>query len=232
MERCAVLGSALKRKAAVLAATGAAWADVETVLRESREAYACGEGSIGAPGFDAYAMLNRLQLDWLLLGDDEKDREARKLAVTLATQCAEAARRQFAQSGEFFDAVKPADAELTRRLLARLDQSGADELVKTYRDAVAQVPRSARKFDSVVNQICLLARFAALRGRRSDKVHAALLAGLAGELGEKPCPPGPLPTKAPPDDAPPPSPDDAPPPAKARRPRKASARTRTPPAKE
>ncbi|WP_332673258.1 CHAT domain-containing protein, partial [Aromatoleum sp.] len=183
MERYGVLGSALKRRAAILAATGTPWPKVETVLRESRDTYACGEGSADSPTFDPYATLNRLQLDWLLLADDADDADdARERLAALATRSADAARRQFAGTGDFFDAVKPADAELTLRLLARLRDKDVDDLERIYRDAVGQVPRSARKFDSVVKQIRLLARFAALRGRRGDAGLAVLLDRLAARL--------------------------------------------------
>ena len=194
MERCAALGSALKQKAAILAGPDGRWHDVETVLRESRDAYALGEGSPEAPAFASCAMLDRLQLDWLLFADDDADARAR--AVELARRCADAAHRRFAHAGDFFDAVKPADAEFTLRLLAGLRDKDVDELEATYRDAVAEIPRSARNFDSVVKQLCLLARFAALRGRRGDTARAALLDKLAGRLGGHPCPHAPKPPAA------------------------------------
>jgi CHAT domain-containing protein len=196
MERHAVLGSALKRKAAVLAASGANWATVRTVLQQSRDAYASGEGKPDEPGFDPYLMINRLQLDWLLLATDDpatRDDEARQAAA-----CAQAARRLFAQSGDFFNAVKPADAELTARLFAGLAAEDGPELTRIYDDAIAQIPRSGRKFDSVVKQICLLARFAALRGQRDDAMRAKLLGDLARNLTGQDCPGLQLPTQSPP----------------------------------
>ncbi|NMG77467.1 CHAT domain-containing protein, partial [Aromatoleum diolicum] len=186
MERHAVLGSALKRKAAVIAATSTNWAKVRAVLHQARDAYASGEGKPDDPGFDPYLMINRLQLDWLLLRAD--DTASREQEGRQAAACAQAARRLFAQSGDFFNAVKPADAELTARLFAGLAAEDGPELTRIYDDAIAQIPRSGRKFDSVVKQICLLARFVALRGQTDDAMRAKLLGGLARSLSQQDCP--------------------------------------------
>ncbi|MCK9985130.1 MAG: hypothetical protein AzoDbin1_01602 [Azoarcus sp.] len=194
-ERSALLGSALKREAAVLAAQNVDWPRVRTVLARAREAYAGAEGTPGDAGFDPYLMINRLQLDWLLLeGDDDA---ARKRATEQATMCAEAARALFARSGDFFDAVKPADAELAALLLAGIGADDGPKLAGLYEQAIANVPRSARKFDSVVKQICLLARLAALRDHPGDAMHARVLGELARSLGQQDCPGLPPPAPSP-----------------------------------
>jgi hypothetical protein len=181
LQRWAALGSTLKRKAAAMAATGSNWAKVEAVLKESHGAYAKAAGNPDAPDFDPYGMLNRLQLDWLLM------REKDATAGNLADRCTEAARKRFAHSGDFFDAVKPADAALIKRLQTGFKAENVPELAKIYSDAVSHVPTSARKFDSVVKQICLLARFVALRNRRGDREQAEALACLAQTVSGAPC---------------------------------------------
>ncbi|NMF87699.1 CHAT domain-containing protein [Aromatoleum petrolei] len=193
-ERCALLGSALKREAAVLAAKDGDWPTVRALLARAREAYFGAEGTPGDAGFDPYLMINRLQLDWLLLEAD--DAAARKRGMDQAAMCAQAARALFAHSGDFFDAVKPADAELAARLLAGVCADDGPALARIYEEAIDSVPRSARKFDSVVKQICLLARLAALRGNHGDAMHARVLGELARNLGQQDCPGLPPPAQA------------------------------------
>ena len=60
-ERWSLLGSAWKRKAAVLAADDQP--GMRAALKNSRNAYASGEGATSDADFNPYAMLNRLQLD-------------------------------------------------------------------------------------------------------------------------------------------------------------------------
>ncbi|HJV25245.1 MAG TPA: CHAT domain-containing protein [Aromatoleum sp.] len=181
MERYAVLGSALKRKAAVVALTGS-WADVRPILEEARNAYASAECPSDQPDFDPYPMINRLQLDWLLLEADDPARHDQ--VARQADACARVARRLFAQSGDFFNAVKPADAELTARLFDGLDSEDGPHLASLYDDAIAQIPRSRRKYDSVVRQIVLLARFTRLRAQAGDAHRAEILDDLAGALAD------------------------------------------------
>ncbi|BAL23837.1 CHAT domain-containing protein [Azoarcus sp. KH32C] len=181
MDRYAVLGSALKRKAAVVALTGS-WAEVHPILEEARNAYASAECPPDQPGFDPYPTINRLQLDWLLLEADDPARHDQ--VARQAAACAQVARRLFAQSGDFFNAVKPADAELTARLFDGLDSEDGQHLASLYDDAIAQIPRSRRKFDSVVRQIVLLARFTRLRAQAGDAHRAEILDDLAGALAD------------------------------------------------
>ncbi len=195
MERCEALGGALTRKAAILAAAGAAWTKVEAVLREGRDAYACGDDSADASAADVHATTKRLQLDWLLLGDDADD--ARKHLAELATRNADAARRQFSGSAEFLDVMKPAHAELTLHLLAGLRDSDLDGLDRIYRDVAGQALRGADRLDAVAKEIGLLARFVALRARRGDAALAARLDKLAARLDDRLPPPAPSRPKPP-----------------------------------
>ncbi|MDT3672457.1 MAG: CHAT domain-containing protein [Aromatoleum sp.] len=195
MERCEALGSALTRKAAILAATGGAWTKVETVLREGRDAYACGADSTDALATDVGATTKRLQFDWLLLADEADD--ARKHLAALATRNADAAHRRFSGSDDFLDAMKPADAEFTLRLVAGLRDRDVDDLERIYRDAAGQMLQGAHRFDAAAKEIGLLARFAALRGRRGDAALAARLDKLAARLRGSPAPPAPSRPKLP-----------------------------------
>lgn len=182
-ERQALLGTALKRKAAVLAATAGDWPPVRAVLERARDAYARAEGTPDEAGFDPCLMINRLQLDWLLLAPD--DATGHELAAREAAACAHAARGLFAQSGDFFDAVKPADAELAARLLTGVGADDSRSLARIYQEAINDIPRSARKLDAVVKRICLLARCAALRGQPDDAMHARVLDEFARSLGDQ-----------------------------------------------
>jgi CHAT domain-containing protein/pimeloyl-ACP methyl ester carboxylesterase len=179
-ERWALLGSTWKRKATLLArAKRAVWAKVEVALERSRNAYLEGGGSTEGADFDPYPVLNRLQLDGLV-GDSHSN--TRTQLVQIARRCAEMARRRFVTSYDFFDAVMVADAELAIRMIEGALPDSADDLAEAYRDALANVPASARQFDSVVKQLQLLAGFYRLRGARVDKQCAEALMNVAQSL--------------------------------------------------
>jgi CHAT domain-containing protein/pimeloyl-ACP methyl ester carboxylesterase len=173
-ERGALLGGALKRKALLQMDGRAQWPQIQRTLTEARNAYARVEGSPDDPGFKPYAMLNRLQLDAVLREPDEDPGVQRQLAA----RCEAAARRRFSLSYDFWDAVSIADAQLTDRLLAREVVGNEDELRGIYTEATGMVPRSARELDSMVRQICTLARCFAARGARDVASHLAGLADL------------------------------------------------------
>src|SRR5881296_784767 len=86
-----------------------------------------------------------------------------------------AARAAFVQSLDFFDAVMPADAELARAMIQDTVVADGTSLENAYRDAVDQVPSSARKLDSTVTQLLLLADFVRCRRRDGDADVAATL---------------------------------------------------------
>ncbi len=179
-ERWSLLGSAWKRRAALLAkGESKTWDDIQAALECSRNAYSRAEGDTSGSRFDPYPVLNRLQLDGLLGGFDDAAKAQR---IDLARRSADAARRRFAESYDFWHAVMPADAELAIRMLDENLAGSAFELTKTYHNAVADVPRSARKFDSVITQLQLLAGFYTLRGSRQDSDSAAALREVAHQL--------------------------------------------------
>ena len=179
-ERFSILGSALKRKAALLAKRKAAkWDQIRKTLEHSREAYAAGEGDPRSAQFDPYPALNHLQLTGLLheIGSAELDR-----LVETAKRCADVARQRFAASYDFFDAVMAADAELAIHMIKGSLKGSAADLVRAYREAVSSVPKSARQFDSVIKQLQLLAQFYSLRGKPDDAQNATALREIAREL--------------------------------------------------
>jgi hypothetical protein len=158
-ERCALIGSAWKRRAASLAREGKAF-DAE--LASSRDWYARGMGTPGTRKFNAYCALNRVMLDALLgvTGD-----------VDLARKAAAAARERFLASRDYWDAIMPADARLAEALcsgvledLAKAENEIATVL-DTYGAARAAVVENTKNWDSVVDQVELLAVFAAARER-------------------------------------------------------------------
>jgi hypothetical protein len=186
VERCSILGSALKRKAALLAKKDVAkWDEILETLRHSRDAYAAGESDPRSAQFDPYPALNRLQLAGLLRDFKPEDTEP---LVQIAKRCADLARQRFAVSYDFFDAVMAADAELAIRMIDGSLKESTAALSDTYIESVSGVPKSARQFDSVVRQIELLARFYSLRGKPDDTRSAAALREIAQRFGQHRCP--------------------------------------------
>lgn len=179
-ERWCLLGSAWKRKGGLLARQGGArWKEVSEALSESHAAYHKAGDAAEDQAKHPYSTLNRLQLDGLL---GEVDSDTRPQLVELAKRCAEVARRRFGDSYDFFDAVMVADADLAIWMIQG-KTGGASDLSQAYRDAVAQVPRSDRQFDSVARQLELLARFYRLRGEEHDSGRAEVLTQVAASLG-------------------------------------------------
>lgn len=174
-ERQALLGSALKRQAALRIAGGAPWAEARTLLAQAADAYRAGQGRADASGFNPYAMINRLQLDALL-----GQREAGLAA--LIENCQSAARRRFAQGYDFFDGVMAVDAELAALLAVDADLEPLQGLASRYQDAVVPLSTSARQFDSVLAQLSLMARFVEARGGAGDAARAQALAAIARQL--------------------------------------------------
>lgn len=174
-ERWALLGSAWKRKAVLRQRSGSSWPQIAKALQQSRDAYLRVEGNIDDPDCNFYAMINRLQLDGLLLGDADGD-ECRNLGQQ-ASRCLELTRKRFAHSYDFFDAVMPVDAQVAVHLLIRplaVPRIGA--LANLYRDAVRSVHSSDRQFDSVVRQLKLFAELLPARKGVGDRELARVLA--------------------------------------------------------
>ncbi len=158
-ERCALIGSAWKRRAASLAREGKAF-DAE--LASSRDWYARGMGMPGTRKFNAYCALNRVMLDALLEATGDVD---------LARKAAAAARERFLASRDYWDAIMPADARLAEALCSGMleDLAKAETeiatVLDTYGAARAAVVENTKNWDSVVDQVELLAVFAAARDR-------------------------------------------------------------------
>jgi CHAT domain-containing protein len=154
-ERCALRGSAAKRKANVFArralaadaATGSgseagskagkvdsagALAQMDQALRDSAAFYRQGEGRPGDADFRSYNALNRLAIEALLVPADGERREegnaanADTEAIALARYCRSAARDAYARSADFWDAMREPESLLVEHLLdAGLMHSGA-----------------------------------------------------------------------------------------------------------
>ncbi|MQM32758.1 MAG: hypothetical protein CRU78_20625, partial [Candidatus Accumulibacter phosphatis] len=154
-ERCALRGSAAKRKANVFArralaaeaATGSATeagskarqvdsagalAQMDQALRDSAAFYRQGEGRPGDADFRSYNALNRLAIEALLVPADDERREEGNAAnadieaIALARYCRSAARDAYARSADFWDAMREPESLLVEHLLdAGLMHSGA-----------------------------------------------------------------------------------------------------------
>ncbi|WP_300340357.1 CHAT domain-containing protein [Accumulibacter sp.] len=172
-ERCALRGSAAKRKASLFAREvlrkgksrteiNQAAKEMKRALQESADFYGTGEGRPGEPDFRPYNALNRLALEALLL-PPEGERQA---AIDLARHAGRAASDAFERSASPWDAVMESEALLVerlldRRLLADGDAGAAvfDELARAYRERLSHLSIKPRELDSVAAQVCLLSRF-------------------------------------------------------------------------
>ena len=175
-ERQSLLGSACKRKAMLMLAMGKDWQTVLAELQAARDAYAAGEGHPEAREFNPYGMINRLQLDALL--EDKPPPALDKLI----TQCIDTANCRFSQNYDFFDGVMTVDAELVAWLYADADPTVLREFAEKYNGAVKKLSATARQFNSVVAQLCLLAIFVHARGAARDEERAQALADLVQQL--------------------------------------------------
>lgn len=163
-ERHGLLGSAFKRRAFILHLQAMPWSDIRPIVEEARKAYQGGEGPMDGPDFTPYALLNRLQLD-VILGQAPEDLDDQLDLVQHTAQ------QQFAKHFRFWEGITAADAELTRTLhgSTALDdpadiQACALRLERCYRDAVAQLHPQPREFESVVDQLRILAGLLAAQG--------------------------------------------------------------------
>ncbi|MDQ8020936.1 MAG: CHAT domain-containing protein [Moraxellaceae bacterium] len=175
-ERYVLLGSALKRKAGLLAQQGRAWPEVSATLVMSRDAYRVVVDDCGDEECDPYAALNWLNLEALIT--TRMPTSARELA----DRCVEVARSKFAQSLAFFDAAAVADATLTQWLITGsvVQHTGAG--IRMYGEALASLPRSGREADSVISQVELLGTLYQARAAKGDGPMADALIGIASAL--------------------------------------------------
>jgi CHAT domain-containing protein/triacylglycerol esterase/lipase EstA (alpha/beta hydrolase family) len=186
-ERCALLGSAYKRKAVVLAgdARPEQWAKVKETLAMSRRWYEQSEDAAGDTRVDPYAALNKLAID-AVLESFAADTKQTTTAIALARRCAEIARTRFASSGNIFDAVMPAEALLIEKLIDGSLGQCEREVLDAYQQASEKVATSARNADSVSRQLRTIAAFLALRGDAEQderqKKHATILQRIADAI--------------------------------------------------
>lgn len=179
-ERAALLGSALKRKAATLAMKPSrSWKRVSACLGQAALAY---QSAVATdPAQSPYNTLNWLLLEWLAGPADR----ANVQTAAIARRCGEAVRERFVVSKDFRDAVMSADAEMTAWLLdgelpeAEPGSPPAVALHRRYEEAVVRVPKSVRQWDSVVRQWRLLARFLHQRNQGNDRDRARVMEDLA-----------------------------------------------------
>ena len=182
-ERCALLGSAYKWLASLLdpwssdAGTEDQPQGVKQALEQAASWYRKGEGHPNQPGFSPYCAQNRLALQ-AALGNTGPEEAA------LALQSGEIGRQRYDRSRDYFDLIMAADGVLIARLidgslLARPDDAER-EILGCYRDIRGQLPETARKLDSVLTQIGLLAGF--IEKRAAAEAGAEEPANLAQRL--------------------------------------------------
>jgi hypothetical protein len=150
-ERAALLGSAYKRLAAVLAANLRQDHD-----QEGRDVLPALDGAIdwyAKAGTQPYPVLNLLALEAVR----DFGIEAKPASLERVRECSQQARAAWRANPDFWNAVMPADALLTERLLdrsfgskGRAGETSFTEVQKTYADALAHVPGTSRELDSVV----------------------------------------------------------------------------------
>jgi hypothetical protein len=156
-ERAALLGSAYKRLAAVLAGNlrqdhDKEGGDVLLALERAIDWYA-------KAGTQPYQVLNLLALEAVR----DFGIEAKPTSLDRVRGCALQARAAWRANPDFWNAVMPADALITERLLdrsfgskGRAGETSFTEVQKTYADALAHVPGTPRELDSVVQHLRIL----------------------------------------------------------------------------
>ena len=175
-ERAALLGSAHKRHASYLVNKGKNWKIVSNVLKNCENAYY--EAMAPDPVAKPYHTLNYLQFGLLVDGKNKGQ------DIELARCCADTARRNFEKNGDFWDAVMPADAEVTIWLLSSsVAKTDFNRLKKCYTECISGVPAANRYMDSVITNLSLLAKFLCLRDGSHDAARVEVLTALANDLG-------------------------------------------------
>ncbi len=189
-ERAGLLGSAWKRLAVVRARhlledrTPGDGTRLLEALDQAIKAY-------GQVGEEPYPLLNRLALEAVRRFPDPADPAPLELART----CARQARQAFRRSPDFWNAVLPADALMSERVLdhslAAGGKSGESAFIavqQAYADALEHAPATPRERDSVGKQLHGLemlfrarARMDA-RGRRKAAALADRLGLLAAQM--------------------------------------------------
>lgn len=191
-ERAAILGSALKRKAVIIARQrgGKAWSQLQKLASEAAKAY-----SRGIPDdrweANTYNATSALPMAWLA-GTLSKLVPANwsKRMDELLDQCAKNAREAYEREPSFWSATNGVDPELVRCLMLKPPttsqeaQEQAGKLLKDYEDAIRSVPRSERQNDSLKQQWQSLARLLEARGNPGDNVLVEMLDTLSKRFSE------------------------------------------------
>ncbi len=172
--RCALRGSAWKRKASLHARRllsrqlneaemDAARAEMQDCLDQSIAAYRGAEGMPGSSHFVPYLALNRLALDSLTQWDTPASKDS---AIGLAQQCRQSADQIFGEDKGPWAAVIPAESLLVEHLikgsLGRNDDTGRqifETIAKAYADAISNITVKPSEVDSIVTQLDLISRF-------------------------------------------------------------------------
>jgi hypothetical protein len=156
-ERAALLGSGYKRLAAVLAVNlrqehDKDGGDFLLALKRAIDWYA-------KAGTQPYQVLNLLALEAVR----DFGIEAEPTSLERVRGCALQARADWRANPDFWNAVMPAEALMTERLLdrslgskGRAGETSFAEVQKTYADALAHVPGTPRELDSVVEHLRIL----------------------------------------------------------------------------
>ena len=184
-EQAALLGSSYKRLAAVQAKNlrqdqnkgqNKDGGDVLLALERAIDWYA-------KAGTQPYQVLNLLALEAVR----DFGIEAEPTSLERVRGCARQARAAWHENPDFWNAVMPADALMTERLLdrslgsrGRAGETSFTEVQKTYADALAHVPGTSRELDSVVQHLRILQVLFEAQGRLNPR-----LAGRARLIAER-----------------------------------------------
>jgi CHAT domain-containing protein len=180
-ERAVLLGSAYKRLAAVLAGNlrqdhDKKGGDVLLALERAIDWYA-------KAGTQPYPVLNLLALEAVR----DFGIEAKPASLERVRECSQQARAAWRANPDFWNAVMPADALLTERLLdrslgskGRAGETSFAEVQKTYADALAHVPGTRRELDSVEQHLRILQVLFEAQGHLNPR-----LAGRARLIAER-----------------------------------------------
>lgn len=144
------------------------WKSIETLLHRSRRCYADIENQ--AQTLNIEACVNRLLLEALFKQTTPSSADDTHLLEhndSLAKRCKAEARKRFAVSYDFFDAIRVADASLSICLNndALSDENCKQALVKIYLDASSDLIPTPAQIETVLQQLRQLARFINIRPR-------------------------------------------------------------------
>ena len=186
-ERAALLGGVYKRLAAVLAGKlhqdhDQEGGDVLLALEQAIDWYA-------KAGTQPYQVLNLLALEAVR----DFGIEAPPASLELARGCAQQARAAWRANPDFWNAVMPAEALMTERLLdrslgsrGRAGETSFTEVQKIYADALAHVSGTARELDSVLQHLRILKVLFEAQGHLNPRLAGnTRLAGQARLIAER-----------------------------------------------